>query len=92
MLLRIVLVTAAVVAAMGVVKDGRVLSQAGLVASCSAVATPPGQVGVWHACKPGKLEGRHDLTRSSCVSAGVSRGVEYWRCPAPVEAGRAPTT
>lgn len=91
MLLRIVLVTAAIAVAMGAIKDGRVLSQAGIVATCSAVATPAGQTGVWQACKAGKLEGRHDLTRSSCVSQGTSRGFEFWRCPAPLEAARNPT-
>jgi hypothetical protein len=90
-LLRIVLVTAAIAAGMGMVKDGRVLSQAGIVATCSTVATPVGQSGVWHACKAGKLEGRHDLTRSSCVSQGTARGLEYWRCPVQIETDRAPT-
>jgi hypothetical protein len=90
-LLRIVLVTAAIAVAMGAIKDGRVLSQAGIVATCSTVTTPVGQSGVWHACKAGKLEGRHDLTRSSCVSQGTARGLEYWRCPVQIESDRAPT-
>lgn len=91
MLLRIILVAAVIAAGMGVVKDGRVLSQAGLVATCSPVATPAGHTGAWQACKAGRLEGHHDLTRSSCVSQGTARGIEYWRCPAPLEATRAPT-
>lgn len=91
MLLRIVLVTAAIAVAMGAIKDGRVLGRAGFVATCSAVAAPAGQTGVWQACKAGKLEGHHDLTRSSCVFQGTARGLEYWRCPAPIEADRAPT-
>lgn len=91
MLLRIVLVTAAIAVAMGAIKDGRVLSQAGIVATCNAVAAPAGQTGVWQACKAGKLEGRHDLTRSSCVSQGTARGLEYWRCPVQIESDRAPT-
>jgi hypothetical protein len=90
-LLRIVFVTAAIAVAMGAIKDGRVLSQAGIVATCSTVAAPAGQTGIWHACKAGKLEGRHDLTRNSCVSHGTTGGLEYWRCPVQIESDRAPT-
>lgn len=90
MLLRIILTTAVLAAGMAFVKDGRVLEQAGLVGKCSTVATPAGDAGVWAACKPGKLEGRPDLTRRSCVSKGVSGTVEVWRCPVVVENGPAP--
>jgi hypothetical protein len=85
-MLRVFIAAALVVAALVAVKDGRVLTRAGLVGSCSAVAAPAGQAGVWEACRAGKLEGRPDLSRHSCVSAGVRRGLEYWRCPAPVGA------
>ena len=40
MLLKILLAAAAVAAVLGVVKDGRVLEEVGLVGSCSAVAAP----------------------------------------------------
>lgn len=90
MLLRIILVTALIAVAMAAVKDRRVLSSTGLVGTCTGVASPAGDTGVWQACRAGKLEGRPNLTRKSCVSRGVSRGFEYWRCPAPVGSGSAP--
>jgi hypothetical protein len=80
--LRIFLVTAAVAAAMLAVKDGRLLARAGLVGSCSAVAAPAGHSGAWQACKPGRLEGRPDLSSKSCSSEGVVGKLEYWSCPA----------
>ncbi len=86
MLLKILLATAAVAAVLFAVKDGRMLEEAGLVGSCSSVATPAGQTGFWHACRPGKLEGRPDLALKSCVSEGTSGEVEYWRCPARIDA------
>ena len=74
-----------VVALLVAIKDGRALRDTGLIASCSAVAAPAGQNGYWEACRPGKLEGRPDLKRQSCESVGTSAGIEYWRCPSPIE-------
>ena len=90
MLLRIVATTAAIAAVLAFAKDGRVLSSAGLVATCSVVTAPAGDPGIWQACRPGKLEGRPDLSRKSCVSQGESGVMEVWRCPAPIESGLAP--
>lgn len=78
---------ALIVAAMVVIKDGRALEEAGLVGSCTTVTAPAGQTGVWEACRPGKLEGRPDLKRRSCTSAGLVANVEYWRCPSRVGSG-----
>lgn len=80
-MLRVVFASLLVLAVMVAVKDGRTLEKFGLVGSCAPVATPGGQTGYWHACKEGKLEGRPDLTRKSCLSAGLIGTVEYWRCP-----------
>ncbi|MGH3104300.1 MAG: hypothetical protein ACRDN6_09440 [Gaiellaceae bacterium] len=85
-MLRIVLASVVLVAVMVAVKDGRVLRRAGLVGGCSAVTAPAGDANTWQACRPGKLEGRPSLAQRSCTSAGVVRGVEYWRCPAAVQA------
>ena len=85
MLLKIVLATAAVVAALALVKDGRVLERSGLVGRCTVVQTAAADDSSVHACRPGKLEGRPDLSRDSCTSTGVVNDVEYWRCPAAVE-------
>jgi hypothetical protein len=87
MLFRIALVTTVLVGGMVAVKDGRMLDRAGLVGSCTAVATPDGHDGVWHACRPGKLEGRPNLARKSCVSVGFARELEYWQCRAPIGTG-----
>jgi hypothetical protein len=85
--LRILLVTVAVAGAMFAVKDGSLLARAGLVGSCSAVAAPAGDSGEWQACRAGRLEGRPDLSRTSCTSESVVGEFEYWRCPAPLAAG-----
>ena len=78
-----------IVAVMVAIKDGRALRETGLVASCAAVAAPVGQVGHWEACRPGKLEGRPNLTRRSCKSAGLVGNVEYWQCPSRLGSGHA---
>jgi hypothetical protein len=83
----IIVVAVCILAFMIAVKDGRVLHAAGLTGSCSAVASlADGEV--IEACKPGKLEGRPDLTQRSCTSAGFKDNTEYWRCPANVSSGQ----
>jgi len=81
----IFVVAACILALMVVVKDGRVLKTSGLTAKCSAVSGVVQGV-VVQACKPGKLEGRPDLTKRDCIAAGVAGKLEYWRCPADVQA------
>ena len=90
-MLKIVLATAAIVAVLAAVKDGRVLENAGLVGSCSAVAAPAGDDGSWAACVGGRLEGPPDLSRKSCVWKRRVGDVEYWRCESPIGAGRSPS-
>jgi hypothetical protein len=82
---RAALVVVLIVAAMVAIKDGRALRETGLLSSCTLVATPNGLVGFWEACRPGKLEGRPDLKRQSCLSVGVVENIEYWRCESPIE-------
>ena len=84
-MLKIVLATAAVIAALALLKDGRVLERSGLVGRCTVVQAAAADGSAVHACRPGKLEGRPDLSRDSCTPTGLVNGVEYWRCPAPVE-------
>ena len=86
MFLKMLLVAAVIAAGMGAVKDGRTLERTGLVGSCASVEVPAGD-GSWEACRPGKLEGRPDLRRKSCVSAGLRGDVEYWRCPSRIGSG-----
>ncbi len=78
-----------VIALLVTMKDGRALRDTGLLASCTAITAPYGEAGHWEACRPGRLEGRPNLTRQSCKSAGKAADVEYWRCPAPVESAPA---
>ena len=85
---KMILYASVVVAAMIAIKDGRVLEPTGLVGRCSAVSGPQGDAATWQACRAGKLEGRPNLVRKSCTSAGVVEGVEYWRCPTRVDSGR----
>jgi hypothetical protein len=80
---RILATLALVVLAMALVKDGRVLHRAGLTGSCTAVSTAADGT-TWQACKPGRLEGRPDLSHDSCTSAGLRGRVEFWHCPAPL--------
>lgn len=87
MLLRIVLVTAFLAAGLAWVKDSSVLGRAGLVGSCSVVKSASAGNEVWQACRAGKLEGRPNLVRKSCVSQGVVDGVEYWRCRTALASG-----
>ena len=82
------LAAALVVVVMVVIKDGRALERTGILSSCTSIAPPLGQNGYWEACRPGKLEGRPNLTRRSCTSQVRVRDVEYWRCPSPVATDR----
>jgi hypothetical protein len=70
-----------VFAAMVAIKDGRILRTTGLTASCTVVqrAADGAELDI---CRPGKLEGRPDLSRRGCTDAGVYGTVEYWHCPA----------
>jgi hypothetical protein len=86
----IVAIAVCIVALMVAIKDGRVLHTAGLTGVCSPVSQTVDGAEL-EACKPGKLEGRPDLTKRGCKAAGVKDALEYWRCPAgvqPTDAGR----
>ena len=75
------------VALMVVIKDGRLTRKLGLSGSCVSDETPKGQTGDWVKCTSGKLQGAPNLSRQSCSSVAVQGKIEYWRCPAPIEAG-----
>lgn len=82
-MLRILVTATFVMLAMVVVKDGRLLREAGLLGSCQSVVTPAGQNGYWQACRAGRLDGHRDLSRLACKSRSTVANVEYWRCPTP---------
>jgi hypothetical protein len=81
----IFVVAACIFVLMLVVKDGRVLKTTGLTAKCGPVSAVV-QGTVVEACAPGKLEGRPDLTKRDCIAAGIAGKLEYWRCPAEIQA------
>ena len=85
MLKPIFVAAACILALMIVLKDGRVLKTSGLTGTCSPVSAVV-QGTVVEACKPGKLEGRPDLTKRNCIAAGISGKLQYWRCPAEIQA------
>jgi hypothetical protein len=88
MLTKIFTVAALILVLMVAIKDGRILRTSGLTGSCSVVQTAADGAQV-EACRPGKLEGRPDLTRRGCTDTGKVGKSEYWRCPAAIEASQA---
>jgi hypothetical protein len=82
-MLRILVAATFAMLAMVVVRDGRLLEQAGLLGSCASVATPAGQSGYWQACRAGRLDGHPDLSRRLCKSRSLAADVEFWRCVTP---------
>ena len=86
-LLKIALVTALLAAGLVGLADSRVLDRTGLVGSCAVVERMSAGTEVWHACRPGRLQGRPNLVRKSCVSQGVVGDVEYWRCRTALGSG-----
>jgi hypothetical protein len=86
MIKRVVAVGVLIFVLMVVIKDGRVLRDAGLTGSCSHVETfmDGSQL---EGCRPGKLVGRPDLSGQGCRDAGAKAAIEYWRCPAAVASG-----
>lgn len=88
MLSRIALFTIVIGAVLFGVSRGTLLERVGLLGSCRSVAAPANGEGVWQECRAGRLEGRPDLRRESCKSAGFVDGLEYWQCPEHVSAAR----
>jgi len=85
MLLRIVIIAALIATTLVVVQKKHVLQNAGLTGYCTAIATPAGQSGFWHECRPGKLTGTPELSLASCKRAGAIGETERWRCPTALE-------
>jgi len=85
--IKIFIVAAVVFGVMFAVKDGRIVRDVGLSASCSVVQGTADGARI-EACRPGKLEGLPDLSRVGCTSAGIAGKLAYWSCPAPIEASQ----
>lgn len=80
MIRSIATVAACCLAFMVVIKDGRVLRATGLTGVCT-IAQQAADGSELEACRPGKLEGRPDLSRRGCKVAGTAGTYEYWKCP-----------
>lgn len=65
------------------IKDGRLLRSTGLIASCSVVGTAADGTQL-DPCRPGRLEGAHNLSANGCTYTRDAGQDAYWRCPAPV--------
>ena len=85
---RVVAVGICILAVMIAIKDGRVLRSSGLTGSCTAVQTRTDGSEL-EACRAGKLEGRPDLSHRGCISFGIRGKLEYWHCPADMQAANA---
>jgi hypothetical protein len=91
MLLKIIVIGAIVIGVMVAIKDGRILRDAGLLSSCSAVTVNGQADPTLLSCTKGRLDGWPDMTNNSCDLIAVHPNREYWRCQAPVVSSRTPT-
>jgi hypothetical protein len=91
MLLKILVVGALLVGLMAVIRDGRVLRDAGLLSHCNAVTASGQSDPTLLSCTKGRLDGWPDMTNKSCSLISVHPSREYWRCQAPVVSSQTPT-
>jgi hypothetical protein len=91
MLLKILVVGALLIGLMAVIRDGRVLRDAGFLSHCSAVAVSGQSDPTLLSCSKGRLDGWPDMTNKSCSLISIHRDHQYWRCQAPVVSSRTPT-
>ena len=88
-MLRLWLMAMLAAAVLFTVKNQDLMHRAGLIGYCTTTTPPPGGKGAWRVCEKGKLDGRPDLSRQSCVRRGHSGRVDFWSCPAKIDAGPA---
>ena len=90
MLLRILLVGVLAIGLMVVIRDGRVLRDAGLLSRCNAVVLDGKSEANVLSCSKGRLDGWPDMTNKSCSLIAVRPKREFWRCAAPVVSSQTP--
>ena len=90
MLLKIIVVGVLLVGGMAVIRDGRVLKDAGLLSRCSTVTVNGKQDPTVLGCSKGRLDGWPDMTSQSCNLIAVHPSRQYWRCAAPVVSSQTP--
>jgi len=84
MLVKIIIVGALAIGLMAAIKDGRVLRDAGLLSTCSAVTVNGKSDPTLFSCSKGRLDGWPNMTNQSCNLISARPKHEYWRCAAPV--------
>ena len=90
LLLKIIVVGALLIGGMAVIRDGRVLKDAGLLSRCNAVTVNGKADPTVLSCSKGRLDGWPDMTNQSCNLIAVHPSREYWRCEAPVVSSQTP--
>lgn len=90
MLLKILVVGAVLIGVMAAIRDGRVLRDAGLLSTCSAVVVNGKTDPAVLSCTKGRLDGFPDMTNKSCNLIAVHRNRQFWRCEAPIISSQVP--
>lgn len=90
MLAKIIIVGVLLIGLMAAIKDGRVLRDAGLLSTCSAVTVDGKSDPTLLSCSKGRLDGWPNMTNQSCNLVSVHPKHEYWRCAAPVVSSHTP--
>jgi len=90
MLLKIFIVGALAIGLMAAIRDGRVLKDAGLLSTCSAVVVNGSPDPSFQSCSKGRLNGFPDLTNKSCQLVSAKPQRQYWRCDAPIVSSQSP--
>ena len=85
-MLRVWLMAMLAAAAIVAVRDHDVLHRAGLIGHCTSAPRPTGATGEWRACEKGVLDGRPNLSHESCHLRAQNGSVQYWSCPARLQA------
>jgi hypothetical protein len=91
MLLKILVVGAVLIGAMAAIRDGRVLKDAGLLSSCSALTANGHADATLQSCSKGRLDGFPNLNNKACKLIAVHPNHQVWRCDAPVVSSQSPT-
>lgn len=90
MLVKILIVGALAIGLMAAIRDGRVLRDAGLLSTCSAVSVNGKSDPTLFSCSKGRLDGWPSMANQSCNLISVHPKHEYWRCAAPVVSSHTP--
>jgi hypothetical protein len=83
-LVKIMLVAAAIAGLLAMAQSQRWFERAGLLSRCHVVAAPRGtqtRGGQWWQCSEGAISGFPNLARDHCDPKGVYGRNELWYCP-----------